>query len=64
LPDDDLIILYLRPQPNSVPVSIRLRAALKTLLRRDHLLCLGVGYAPLAAPVASGAVPLCSGKCG
>jgi hypothetical protein len=39
---DDLLFLVLRPLSDDVPWPIRLRMALKTLLRRDRLRCVGL----------------------
>jgi hypothetical protein len=46
--EDGLISLVLRPLADTVPVSVRLRAALKTLLRRDRLKCVRVSGMPAA----------------
>jgi hypothetical protein len=42
--------LILRPLPDDVPVAIRLRAALKRLLRSYHLQCVHVEDVPAVAP--------------
>ena len=44
--NDPDILLVLRPLPDDLPVAVRLRAALKTLLRRDKLRCLKVTDVP------------------
>jgi hypothetical protein len=46
-------ILTLRPEPHDVPVDVRLRNALKELLRRHRLRCVEARSVPLA--------PACAG---
>lgn len=48
--DGQDIVLRLRPLPDTVPVAVRLRALLKTALRRDRLRCVGLSGAPAASP--------------
>jgi hypothetical protein len=47
---DKTIILTLTPLPCGVPISLRIRQALKTLLRRDRFRCTKVEGDGLAEP--------------
>ena len=44
--DDDDWLLTLRPMPDPVPATVRLRRALKTLLRAFKLRCVGMVTKP------------------
>ena len=48
MPDPDLIVLVLKPLPDDVPVAVRVRALLKTALRRDRLRCVSLAQPPAA----------------
>lgn len=42
--DSQQIVITLEPMPDTVPVANRLRALLKTALRRDRLRCVKVDW--------------------
>jgi hypothetical protein len=54
---DELWYITLKPLPDDVPVAVRIRALLKTALRRDRLRCVSLKEPPAAthqtAPEAS-----------
>ena len=58
LPNAETFVLTLRAEAHEVPAIIRLRAALKRLLRDYGLRCVGIGRGRVEAPLDIGRIKM------